>query len=80
MQGSHKWQQLIWEKKQRPEISNANLANQLKKVPALNANDSLLQATQVPDLDHEDKEEDDDKTLAVTKYFTVPVSGKKQSL
>jgi hypothetical protein len=56
------------------------LANQLKKVPALNANDSLLQATQVPDLDHEDKEEDDDKTLAVTKYFTVPVSGKKQSL
>jgi hypothetical protein len=28
--------------KQRPEISNANLANQVKKVPALNANDSLL--------------------------------------
>ncbi len=24
-------------KKQRPEISNANLANQLKKVPALNS-------------------------------------------
>jgi hypothetical protein len=67
-------------KKQRPEISNANLANQLKKVPALNANDSLLQATQVTDLDHKDKEEDNDKMLAVTKYFTMPVSGKKQSL
>jgi hypothetical protein len=34
----------------------------------------------VTDLDHKDKEEDDDKTLAVTKYFTMPVSGKKQSL
>jgi hypothetical protein len=32
------------------------------------------------DLDHEDKEEDNDKMLAVTKYFTMPVSGKKQSL
>jgi hypothetical protein len=31
-------------------------------------------------LDHEDKEEDDDETLKVTKYFTMPVSGKKQSL
>jgi hypothetical protein len=56
------------------------LANQLKKVPALNANDFLLQATQMTDLDHKDKEEDNDKTLAVTKYFTMPVSGKKQSL
>ncbi len=60
-------------KKQHPGISDANLANQLKKVPALNANDSLLRATQVTDLDHEDKEEDNDKTLAVTKYFTMPV-------
>ncbi len=68
------------EKKQRPEMSNANLANQLYKVPALNANDFLLQATQMTDLNHEDKEEDDDKTLTVTKYFTMPVSGKKQSL
>ncbi len=32
------------------------------------------------DLDHEDKEEDDDKMLKVTKYFTMSVSGKKQSL
>ncbi len=56
------------------------MANQLKKVPALNANDSLLQVTQMTDLNHEDKEEDDDKMLAVTKYFTMPVSGKKQSL
>jgi hypothetical protein len=32
------------------------------------------------DLDHKDKEEDNDKTLTVTKYFTMPVSGKKQSL
>ncbi len=60
-------------KKQCQEISDANLANQLKKVPALNANDSLLQATQVTDLDHEDKEEDNDKMLEVTKYFTMPV-------
>jgi hypothetical protein len=67
-------------KKQHPEISNANLANQLKKLPALNANDSLLQATQVTDLDHKDKDKDNDKTFAVTKYFTMPVSGKKQSL
>ncbi len=55
------------------------MTNLLKKVPALNANDSLLQATQVTDLDQDDKEEDDDKMLAVTKYFTMPVSGKKQS-
>jgi hypothetical protein len=67
-------------KKQCPEISNANLANQLKKVLALNADDSLLQATQMTDLDHEDKEEEDDETLKVTKYLTIPVSGKNQSL
>ncbi len=50
-------------KKLRPEISNADLANQLEKVTALNANDSLLQATQTrTDLDHQDKEGDNDKT------------------
>jgi hypothetical protein len=32
------------------------------------------------DLDHEDKEEDNDKMLKVTKYFTMSVSNKKQSL
>ncbi len=32
------------------------------------------------DLNHEDKEGDDDKMLKVTKYFTMSVSGKKQSL
>jgi hypothetical protein len=32
------------------------------------------------DLNHEDKEGNDDETLKVTKYFTMSVSGKKQSL
>ncbi len=67
-------------KKQHQEVSDANLANQLKKVPALNANDSLLQATQMTDFNHKDKEGDDEETLKVTKYFTMSDSGKKQSL
>jgi hypothetical protein len=62
--------------RQRPEIFDANLAIQLEKVPALNANDSLLQSTQMTDLNHDDNVE----TIKVSKYFTMSVSGKRQSL
>ena len=63
-------------KRQRPEISDANLDIQLENLPVLYANDSLLQATQMTDLNHDDNVE----TIKVSKYFTMSVSGKRQSV
>jgi hypothetical protein len=56
-------------KKQHCDISNANLDAQLKQVSAINANDSLLHAATK-----------DNKAKKVTKYFTMPVLGKKSSI
>jgi hypothetical protein len=53
-------------KKQRCDISDANLDAQLKQVSPQNANDSLLRAATK-----------DNKTKRVTKYFTMPLVGKK---
>ncbi len=59
-------------KKQRPEISNADLANQLKKVPALNANDSLLQATQNKSTQASKKLKDQQQESSLAKYSGQP--------
>ncbi len=56
-------------KKQHCDISDADLDAQLKQVSAKNANDSLLHAATK-----------DNKTKRVTKYFTMPVLGKKSSV
>jgi hypothetical protein len=62
-------------KKQRPEISNANLAAHLKQVRVVNTNDSLFRAAT------KDKERDTEETpRKVTKYITTPILGKKSSL
>jgi hypothetical protein len=56
-------------KKQHCDISDADLDAQLKQVSAINANDSLLCAATK-----------DNETKKVTKYFTMPVLGKKSSI
>ncbi len=56
-------------KNQRCDISDANLDAQLKQVNAIKANDSLLHAATK-----------DNKTKKITKYFTMPVLGKKSSI
>ncbi len=53
-------------KKQHCDISDADLDAQLKQWSTVNANDSLLHAATK-----------DNKTKKVTKYFTMPVLGKK---
>jgi hypothetical protein len=63
-------------KKKRCDISDANLDAQLKQVSTKNANDSLLHANN--SLLHAATE--DNKTKRVTKYFTMPVLGKKSSV
>jgi hypothetical protein len=62
-------------KKQRPDITDAELDAQLKQVSAFNANNSLLQAATI------DKEGDtEEMSKKVTKYFTKPVLGNKSSV
>ncbi len=56
-------------KKQRCDISDANLDAQLKQVSTINANDSLLHAATK-----------ENETKKVTKYFTMLVLGKKSSI
>jgi hypothetical protein len=63
-------------KKKRCDISDANLDAQLKQVSPKNANDSLLHADD--SLLHAATE--DNETKRVTKYFTMPVLGKKSSI
>ncbi len=63
-------------KKKCCDISDANLDAQLKQVSTKNANDSLLHADD--SLLHAATE--DNETKRVTKYFTMPVLGKKSSV
>jgi hypothetical protein len=63
-------------KKQHCDISDADLDAQLKQVSTKNANDSLLHAND--SLLHAATE--DNETKRVTKYFTMPVIGKKSSV
>ena len=63
-------------KKQRCVISDADLDAQLKQVSAKNVNDSLLHANH--SLLHADTQ--DNETTRVTKYFTMPLLGKKSSV
>jgi len=55
-------------KKQRSDISNADLDAQLKQVSTFNANDSLLRAATK-----------DNESKKAIKYFSMPVLGKKSS-
>jgi hypothetical protein len=61
-------------KKQHPEISDAELDKQLKQVRVLNANDSLLQTSQTKTANVDER-----TPQKVTKFFTMPVVGNKQS-
>ena len=63
-------------KKQRCDISDANLDAQLKQVSTKNVNDFLLHAND----SLLDVATEDNKTKRVTKYFTMPVIGKKSSV
>jgi hypothetical protein len=63
-------------KKQRCDISDANLDAQLKQVSTKNVNDFLLHANDFL----LDVATEDNKTKRVTKYFTMPVLGKKSSV
>ena len=63
-------------KKKRCDISDTDLDAQLKQVSPQNANDSLLHADD--SLLHAATE--DNETKRVTKYFTMPVLGKKSSI
>jgi hypothetical protein len=63
-------------KKQCCDISDADLDAQLKQVSTKNANDSLLHAND--SLLYAATK--DNETKRVTKYFTMPVLGKKSSV
>ncbi len=63
-------------KKQRCDVSDADLDAQLTQVSAKNANDSLLHAND--SLLHAATKDNESKR--VTKYFTMPVLGKKSSV
>jgi len=55
-------------KKQRSDISDADLDDQLKQVSTFNANDSILRAATK-----------DNESKKAIKYFTMPVLGRKSS-
>ncbi len=57
-------------KKQRSDISDADLDAQLKQVSTFNANDSHL---------HAPTADEDNESKKAIKYFTMPVLGKKSS-